>query len=87
MLVNNQNRTLVQHVLNQPAQIPLTSTDKGYTLLCLAEPIVDVPASSWVVSLTSSRPLPPLQAVPVAKPVLLQGTYVANTKAMVARYV
>eukprot|EP00775_Hariotina_reticulata_P013032 gene13032-13161_t len=87
LLVNNHNRTLVQHVLNQPSQVPLAPTDKGYTLVCLTEPHVDVPASSWAVSVTSSRPLPPMQAVPVAKPVLLQGTYAANTKVMVARHV
>jgi hypothetical protein len=85
MLVCNSTRQVVRHVLNQPEQVQLDDTDKGYVLLCLAEPHVEVPAGAWSVSITSSRPLPALQDLGCARQVQFEGMYAANTKAVVAR--
>jgi hypothetical protein len=85
LLVCNATRQVVRHVLNQPGQVQLDGTDKGYVLLCLAEPRVEVPAGAWSVSVTSSRPVPALQDLGCARQVHFEGVYATNTKAVVAR--
>lgn len=70
--------------LQQPS-VQLTPSDKGYLLLALCEPLVDVPAGSWSLCLTSDRKLPPLVEVPCSRQVVFSGVYAPNTKAVLAR--
>lgn len=86
MLVDNSSREVTTNVLNQLTQLQLSVTDKGYTLLALAQPCADIPAGSWSVSISSSRPLQPMQELPVQRQVLFEGVYVQNAGAVVARY-
>lgn len=71
--------------LQQPA-LDLVPHDKGYILLALSEPSVDVPAGSWSLLVTSDRKLSPLADVPCSRQVLFGGVYAPNVKAVMARW-
>jgi hypothetical protein len=72
--------------LQQPS-VRLSPSDKGYLLLGLCEPLLDVPAGSWSLCVTSDGKLPPLADVPCTRQALFSGVYEANTKAVLARWV
>lgn len=75
--------TLVQ-ALRQPSVL-LPPSAGGYLLLALCEPLVDVPAGSWSLCLTSDRKLPPLTELPCSRRVAFSGVYAPNTKAVLSR--
>jgi hypothetical protein len=66
-------------------QMQLAPAPRGYMLLALAEPCVDVPGGSWSLGITSSHRLPPLTEVPCGRQAVFSGTYAANTQAVLAR--
>lgn len=72
--------------LQQPS-MQLAPSPKGYLLLALCEPLVDVPAGGWSVVLTSDRKLPALAELPCSRQVVFSGVYGPNTKAVIARWV
>eukprot|EP00878_Enallax_costatus_P021921 GHUV01023233.1.p1 GENE.GHUV01023233.1~~GHUV01023233.1.p1 ORF type:complete len:263 (+),score=99.92 GHUV01023233.1:72-791(+) len=87
MLIENSSREATTHALNQLSNLQLAVTEKGYTLLALAQPHVDVLAGSWSASISSSAALQPLQELSVQRQVVLEGTYTANAAAMLSRWV
>lgn len=72
--------------LQQPS-LQLPPSPKGYLLVALCEPLVDVPAGGWSVVLTSDRKLPALAEVPCSRQAVFSGVYAPNTKAVMARWV
>lgn len=72
--------------LQQPS-VRLLPSDKGYLLLGLCEPLLDVPAGNWSLCVTSDRKLPPLTDVPCTRQAVFSGVYAPNTKAVLARWV
>jgi hypothetical protein len=72
--------------LRQPSVL-LPPSVGGYLLLALCEPLVDVPAGSWSLSLTSDRKLPPLTELPCSRQVAFSGVYAPNIKAVLSRCV
>lgn len=85
MLIDNSSREVTTHALNQLLNLQLAATEKGHTLLALAQPHAEVPAGSWSTSIMSSSPLQPLQELLVQRQVAFDGTYIANTAAVLGR--
>lgn len=71
----------------QQQSVLLPPSPKGYLLLALCEPVVDVPSGVWSVVLTSDRKLAALAEVPCSRQLVFSGVYAPNTKAVMARWV
>lgn len=65
--------------------VQLAAQDKGYTILALAQPFFEVPAGSWNLQLSSSKPLPALQDLPVLRVANFDGSYSENAKGCLCR--